>query len=131
MLELEVSSIQQELRNIHKDYDPKIAFITVNKRISEKFYQEDKQVRNPDSGTIIAIDKEKFDFYLIAQNVTQGTATPTYYRCLMNTTSFGCDLFYTLTYNLCFNYFNWTGAVRVPAPAQYAHKLAYLIGETF
>ena len=25
-------------------------------------------------------------------------------------------------------YYNWPGTVRVPAPCQYAHKLAYLVG---
>ena len=26
-------------------------------------------------------------------------------------------------------YYNWPGTVRVPAPCQYAHKLAYQVGE--
>lgn len=26
-------------------------------------------------------------------------------------------------------YFNWQGSIRVPAPIQLAHKLAYYIGE--
>ena len=27
-------------------------------------------------------------------------------------------------------YYNWPGTVRVPAPCQYAHKLAFLVGES-
>ena len=27
-------------------------------------------------------------------------------------------------------YYNWPGTVRVPAPCQYAHKLAFLIGQS-
>ena len=34
-----------------------------------------------------------------------------------------------LTYKLCHTYFNVAGAISVPAPVQYAHKLAYLVGE--
>jgi len=29
------------------------------------------------------------------------------------------------------NYYNWSGAVRVPAVAMYAHKLGFLVGQTF
>jgi len=31
-----------------------------------------------------------------------------------------------LTFNLCFYYFNWSGAIKVPAPCMYAHKIAEL-----
>ena len=34
-----------------------------------------------------------------------------------------------LTYKLCHLYFNYGGPIRVPAPVQYAHKLAYLVAE--
>ena len=29
-----------------------------------------------------------------------------------------------LTYALCHYYFNWAGSIKVPAPCQYAHKIA-------
>ena len=29
-----------------------------------------------------------------------------------------------LTYALCHFYFNWAGPIKVPAPCQYAHKIA-------
>ena len=35
-----------------------------------------------------------------------------------------------LTYKLTHLYYNWPGTVRVPAPCQYAHKLAMLVGES-
>ena len=35
-----------------------------------------------------------------------------------------------LTYKLTHLYYNWPGTVRVPAPCQYAHKLAFLVGES-
>ena len=35
-----------------------------------------------------------------------------------------------LTYKLCHLYYNWPRTVRVPAPCQYAHKLAFLVGES-
>ena len=33
-----------------------------------------------------------------------------------------------LSYKLTHLYYNWPGTIRVPAPCQYAHKLASLIG---
>ncbi|KAM7017829.1 piwi-like protein 1 isoform 2-T2 [Tautogolabrus adspersus] len=35
-----------------------------------------------------------------------------------------------LTYKLCHMYYNWQGIIRVPAPCQYAHKLAFLVGQS-
>ncbi|KAI8512039.1 Piwi-like protein 1 [Branchiostoma belcheri] len=33
-------------------------------------------------------------------------------------------------YKLCHLYYNWPGTIRVPAPCQYAHKLAFLVGQS-
>lgn len=41
------------------------------------------------------------------------------------------EFIYELTYNQCYNYFNWKGPVRVPGVCQYAHTLAYFVGETY
>ena len=34
-----------------------------------------------------------------------------------------------LTYKLCYTYYNVAGSIKVPAPIQYAHRLANLIGD--
>lgn len=68
---------------------------------------------------------------MAAQYVTQGTCTPTHYTVLENTTKFTEEMFWLITYYQCFNYWNWSGAVKVPACVQYAHKLAFLVGDTF
>lgn len=39
------------------------------------------------------------------------------------------SLLQRLSYKLTHMYYNWPGTVRVPAPCQYAHKLAYQVGE--
>ncbi|RWS21128.1 Argonaute 3-like protein [Leptotrombidium deliense] len=33
-----------------------------------------------------------------------------------------------LAYKMTHMYWNWPGTIRVPAPCQYAHKLAFLTG---
>lgn len=35
-----------------------------------------------------------------------------------------------LAYKLTHMYYNWPGTIRVPAPCQYAHKLAFLVGQS-
>ena len=56
-----------------------------------------------------------------------GTAKPTHYRVIYDTTGLPEDAMQELVYSQCFNYFNWSGSVRVPAPVMYAHKLADLV----
>jgi aubergine-like protein len=34
-----------------------------------------------------------------------------------------------LTYKLCYTYYNVSGSIKVPAPIQYAHRLANLVGD--
>ena len=38
-----------------------------------------------------------------------------------------CHLWIQISYKLTHMYYNWPGTVRVPAPCQYAHKLAYQV----
>ncbi|KAF4533201.1 hypothetical protein B566_EDAN001743 [Ephemera danica] len=39
------------------------------------------------------------------------------------------DKIQRFTYKMTHLYYNWSGTVRVPAPVQYAHKLAQLVGQ--
>ena len=124
-----------------KNYDPEIVYMTVNKKINARFYageqnQQNKfvpRVSNPNSGSVLveALSKdESYDFYLAAQLVTQGTCTPTHYTIAYNKSKVPQEALITFTYEQCFNYYNWEGAVRVPACLQCADKLAKLVGES-
>ena len=135
-----------ENKETHKR--PNLIFICANKTVGAKFYAGDNlmrpggPLRNPEPGTII--DKEIShgrDFYLISQKTNQGTATPTHYFVLGNYTDSNGEYsdkdlepaimrnIEILTYKLCYLYYNWTGAIKVPSPIQYAHKLSNLIGD--
>jgi len=83
-------------------------------------------VNNPPFGTMIDthIVKDKYDFFMVAQNVTMGTAKPTHYRVIHDDTGLEMGLMQELIFSQCFNYSNWSGAIRVPAPVMYSHKLA-------
>jgi len=69
------------------------------------------------------------DFYLISQKSTQGIATPIYYFTAYDDKGILASQVQLLIYKLCYLYYNFVGGIKVPAPCQYAHKLAYLIGD--
>ena len=59
-----------------------------------------------------------------------GTVNPTSYNVIEDTSGLRPDHIQKLTYKLTHLYYNWPGTVRVPAPCQYAHKLAFLVGNS-
>ena len=113
--------------------DPKITVVVIDKRITQKFFSvtSNKQLENPLSGTLVdnTIVSKYYDFYLIAQNVTRGTATPTHYKVIYDNSGMPAEVLQELVYSQCFAYMNWSGAIRIPAPCQYAHKLSAFISQ--
>lgn len=70
-----------------------------------------------------------YDFYLVPQYVTQGTCTPTHFQIAYDSTlKIPQESIAEFTFEQCFNYYNWPGAVRVPACLQAADKLSKLVG---
>eukprot|EP00300_Choanocystis_sp_HF-7_P007998 c15637_g1_i2.p1 GENE.c15637_g1_i2~~c15637_g1_i2.p1 ORF type:complete len:484 (+),score=135.25 c15637_g1_i2:311-1762(+) len=113
-------------------YKPKFAVIVVQKRISTRFFDA-KSHGNMPPGLVVdrqITSAQAYDFFLLSQAVTQGTATPTRYLVLEDDTGLKPDHMQQLTYKLTHLYYNWSGTVRVPAPCQYAHKLAFLVGQS-
>ena len=66
---------------------------------------------------------------MAAQRVTEGTCTPTHFLAVHNSSKMPQESIAQFTYEQCLNYYNWTGAVKVPAALQCANKLAKLVGE--
>lgn len=81
---------------------PKLAYIVVNKRINDRFFEQgNRGPQNPAGGLVIkstVTNNNGFDYFMVAQNVNRGTATPTHYECLYNDTGLSADTFYELTY---------------------------------
>jgi aubergine-like protein len=71
----------------------------------------------------------RYDFFIVSQHVRQGTVSPTHYVVVYDSSGWDCDKVQRLSYMLTHMYYNWPGTVRVPAPCQYAHKLASLQGQ--
>lgn len=132
--EHEVPQLQNCLRSVSPDYKPQMAFIVTQKRINTKIYSvsNTENYDNVPPGTVLdntVTRRNWYDFFLVSQNVRQGTASPTHYIVVQNSTRFNPDKIQHLTYKMSHLYYNWPGTIRVPAACQYAHKLAYLVGE--
>ncbi|EFO98399.1 hypothetical protein CRE_23165 [Caenorhabditis remanei] len=114
---------------VHKSI--KLAFIIVTKRVNMRILKAN--AINPDPGTVVdtvVTRPERMDFYLVPQFVNQGTVTPVSYNIIFDETELGPDKHQQLAFKLCYLYYNWQGTVRVPAPCQYAHKLAFLTAQS-
>lgn len=131
----EIVKIKEMLAEKYPQNTPLLTFVVVTKRISVKSISQEAsgQAFNPQSGTIISsgITKKEMEFFMVAQNVTEGTATPTRYQVLLNECGYSSDILHEITFFQAFNYYGWSGAVKVPAVCQYAHKLAYHVGENY
>ncbi|XP_034243669.1 piwi-like protein Siwi [Thrips palmi] len=128
--ETELESIKQKLTGVYGSPDFKMVFLIVTKRINTRVFT--LKPDNPGAGTIVdnvITDPEKYDFFLIPQSVRQGTVSPVSYNVLYDTVNLPPERLQRMTYKFCHLYYNWSGTVRVPAPCQYAHKLAFLVGQ--
>ena len=55
----------------------------------------------------------------------QGTSRPSHYHVLWDDNRFSSDELQILTYQLCHTYVRCTRSVSIPAPAYYAHLVAF------
>jgi hypothetical protein len=79
-------------------------------------------------GTTVDIDithPTEFDFYLCSHAGIQGTSRPSHYHILWDDNHFSADELQALTYQLCHTYVRCTRSVSIPAPAYYAHLVAF------
>jgi len=126
----EVKSIQKVIEKV----GAKLCFIVVLKRIHTRlFRKEGNSILNPAPGTVVdtgITEPGCLEFFMISQNVGQGTATPVRYQCIHNSAKLGPTYLQSLTFKLTHLYYNWFGTIKVPAPCLYAHRLAFLVGQS-
>lgn len=138
IIEKEIGQFKEVLKPLYNKITsiPPITLIVVNKRINQRMFIQgpkgSNDVRNPPPGSIIdqgLVENQQenvcFDFFLVPQQTTQGCVTPTHFYVSLNESK---DLtksdIENLTYQFCYMYSNWSGSIKVPAPCQYAHKIA-------
>jgi len=129
----EAEQFKDSFKHISDSYKPGFGFIVVQKRINTRiFYMAGKELDNPPPGTVLdhtVTKRDWYDFFLVSQHVGQGTVSPTHYVVVHDSMDLPVDAVQRISYKLTHMYYNWPGTVRVPAPCQYAHKLAYQVGE--
>jgi len=131
VMDHEIPQYYASFKGVNENYAPRLA-VVVKKKIHTRIFTRDG-INNPPPGTICdsaVTHKRWYDFYLVAQAVNQGSVTPSHYHVIVDDTGLRPDLMQTLTFKLCHLYYNWPGTIRVPAPCQYAHKLAFLVGQS-
>ena len=119
----------------HNQKPPTLTYIIVSKKINTRLMELKRgQLENPSPGTVVddvVTLPERYDFYLISCAARQGTVSPCSYNVLLDESGYSPDRIQLITYKMCHMYYNWSGTIAVPAPCQYAHKLAFLTGVAY
>ncbi|XP_045313543.1 piwi-like protein 1 isoform X2 [Leopardus geoffroyi] len=134
LVNYEVPQFLDCLKSAGRGYNPRLTVIVVKKRVNARFFaQSGGRLQNPLPGTVIDVEvtrPEWYDFFIVSQAVRSGSVSPTHYNVIYDNSGLKPDHIQRLTYKLCHVYYNWPGVIRVPAPCQYAHKLAFLVGQS-
>ncbi|CAL8105636.1 unnamed protein product [Orchesella dallaii] len=137
VFDVELKTLSEGLAKLYQDVGrgpPNLTYIVVTKQINTKLMMMKMNLQNPPPGTVVddvVTLPERHDFYLISCTARQGTVSPCSYNVLRDDSNFDADKLQLITYKLCHMYFNWSGTIAVPAPCQYAHKLAFLTGMNY
>ncbi|KAI6234711.1 Protein argonaute-2 [Aphelenchoides fujianensis] len=99
VLQHELRAIREACMTLERGYQPGITFIAVQKRHHTRLF---------------AVDKKD-----------QGTSRPSHYHVLWDDNQQSADELQQLTYALCHTYVRCTRSVSIPAPAYYAHLVAF------
>jgi aubergine-like protein len=134
VLKQEVPQYRIGFEKGNKLSSPLLTVVIVKKRIHTGLFTsgQGQPHGNPMAGTVVdegIMHQNWYDFFLISQSVTQGTVTPTHYHVIEDQVKLAPHLLQSFTHHLTHMYFNWSGTIRVPALCQYAHKLAFFIGQ--
>lgn len=127
-LRYEATLCQAEIeKHVSSNKQSKLVYFAVSRQITERIFEQDSQARprNPKGGLIVSqgiVRKDRYEFFMVAQNVNQGSATPTKYTCVFNSSDLTQEELSKTTYYQTFNYANWQGPVKVPGVAMYALK---------
>lgn len=129
----EIEQIKQAMASHGIADSCKMMYVNCSKRVNTRIFAGDpSRFQNPAAGTVIdqnVTDRDVYEFYLVSVAAKQGMTTPTRFSVLYDTVRDSPDKIQLLTFKLCHNYYNVSGAIKEPACIRYAHRLAALVGE--
>ncbi|KAK0407213.1 hypothetical protein QR680_019080 [Steinernema hermaphroditum] len=133
VLQNELRSMREACMMLERGYQPGITFIAVQKRHHTRLFAVDKKdqvgkANNIPPGTTVDVGithPTEFDFYLCSHAGIQGTSRPSHYHVLWDDNNLSADELQQLTYQMCHTYVRCTRSVSIPAPAYYAHLVAF------
>ena len=103
----------------------------MNQKLNQRFFvKSNGAFINAGAGTVIDSQlvktqgENEYDFYMVPHSATVATAMPVQFSVKYNDSAFDKEAFETLTYHLCYNYFNFGGGIKVPNVVKYAEKAA-------
>ena len=127
----EVPTIQASLDEFTGNMDTKLIYCFVNQKLNQRFFAKNNGNQiNAGAGTVIDSQlvktqgENEYEFYMVPHNATVATAMPVHFSVKYNDSNIDKEAFETLTYHLCYNYFNFGGGIKVPNVVKYAEKAA-------
>uniref|UniRef100_A0A0N5B1V8 Protein argonaute-1 n=1 Tax=Strongyloides papillosus TaxID=174720 RepID=A0A0N5B1V8_STREA len=133
VLQYELRAIREACMTLEKGYQPGITYIAVQKRHHTRLFAVEKKdqvgkAQNIPPGTTVdsgITHPLEYDFFLCSHAGIQGTSRPSHYHVLWDDNRLSADELQQLTYQMCHTYVRCTRSVSIPAPAYYAHLVAF------
>uniref|UniRef100_A0A8D3CZW2 Protein argonaute-1 n=1 Tax=Scophthalmus maximus TaxID=52904 RepID=A0A8D3CZW2_SCOMX len=130
VLYYELLAIREACISLEKDYQPGITYIVVQKRHHTRLFCADRneRVSLPCFSSLFVPSPWCCPLWCainFCSLILQGTSRPSHYHVLWDDNCFTADEFQLLTYQLCHTYVRCTRSVSIPAPAYYAHLVAF------
>jgi len=100
-----------EIKN-EKNESPKLVYTTVSKRVNARFFHPTRNgIINPSPGTVVdslVTRRGRSEFFLISQQVRQGTVSPTSYNIIEDQIGWPSINHQTFAYKMSYLYYNYT-----------------------
>ena len=105
----------------------KLLFCSVTTKSKIKFSRPTPTgIQNVAPGTVVdhsVFKPEAYEFLIVS------TPTPTHYSVLVDEIQAGPEELQKLCYKLCYLYYNFSGAVKMPAPVKYSNRYGEHLAE--
>jgi len=133
VMDEEVPSIRKALtRGNDQSASVPLSYLVVQKRISTKFLSVDGSSALPLGALVTTLQGPEYStFYIMGTSTPYSTPKPARFIIakMDDDLPLSKQKIAELSWALCHDYSNWTGAIKLPSPVQCAHKLAEFAGQ--